>query len=166
MFRTLTVIGALSAGAAQADIEVTFRDGAPKDTFRIEHTGGCALPSVSLLIDLAPSPAGLIFDVSEAGGGVEVFQPFEVTQGADLIAGVSAIKDGDQSVQLDLGPMPAQATIAFTTDLDDTIGAREITVSGAEIAGARIVLGTELEVIEGVFDNTGLARVAVNDCLS
>lgn len=52
-------------GAAQANILVTFDEGAPKDRFTIENTGACAVSSGEILLDLAPSNGQLIFDVTE-----------------------------------------------------------------------------------------------------
>ena len=57
-------------------------------------------------------------------------------------------------------------TLAFTIDLDDKIGQREITVSGAEIAGAKVMLQTDTDVLEGTFDAKGNAVIAVLGCMS
>lgn len=159
-------VAAMFGSAAPADVVVTFRDGAPKDRFEITNTGDCPVPAVSVLIDLATSPSGLIFDVTGEGVGVEVFQPFEVVSGGDFIGGASSLTDGDQRLQLDLLGLPAGQTVAFTTDLDDTLGGQEITVSGSEIAGARVILGDALAVAEGVFDDQGRAVVPQAGCLS
>ena len=164
--RATCLFALLLAGPAAADLEVTFRDGAPKDRFSITNSGTCDLSAMSVLIDLSSSPAGLIFDVTPQGQGVEVYQPLEVTSGAMFIDGISTVRDGDQWVQLDLSGLPAQAFVTVTSDLDDTIGAREITVSGAEIAGARVIIGTAYESTESVFDETGVAIVRLPSCLS
>lgn len=63
--------------AAIADLTVSFRDGAPKDRFTLSYDGVCALDDLDVQIDLGTAPAGLIFDTSGAGAGVEVFQPLE-----------------------------------------------------------------------------------------
>ena len=62
--RATCLFALLLAGPAAADLEVTFRDGAPKDRFSITNSGTCDLSAMSVLIDLSSSPAGLIFDVT------------------------------------------------------------------------------------------------------
>ena len=57
-------------------------------------------------------------------------------------------------------------TLAFTIDLDDTIGQREITVSGVEISGTKVMLWTDTEMLEGTFDAKGNAVIAVPGCMS
>jgi len=166
MFRSLLITLSLFAGPAFADVTVTFQDGAPKDRFSITNDGTCALPPISVLIDLSSSPAGLIFDVTAQGGGVEVFQPLEITAGSEFIDAVSTVGDGDQTVQFDLRAFPVGSTVRFTADLDDTIGATEITVSGSEIAGARVFLGTEFDVIDSAFDDAGRAVIPLAPCVS
>ena len=63
---------------AQADIRVLFREGAPKDSFELRNTGGCALGPMELIVDLNGSAGSLIFDTQAQGPGVEVYQPFEL----------------------------------------------------------------------------------------
>ena len=50
------------------------------------------------------------------------------------------VTDGQSTLRLEIGTLPAQAAITFTIDVDDTLGQREITVAGAEIAGATVTL--------------------------
>lgn len=164
--KPLILAAVLTASMANADIEVTFRDGAPKDTFTIIYSDSCESNPMSVSIDLEPSPAGLIFDVSGAGAGVEVFQPFEVTQGGDLIVDADAVLDGDQFLTLYMAPMGQGDRVSFTIDLDDTGGGREITVSGAEIAGATVTVSTAGAFSRAAFDDTGRAVVALSGCLS
>ena len=151
----------ICAGTAQADIVVEFRDGAPKDRFTITNDSPCATGAiVGLSLDLVTAPAGVIFDVTGAGAGVEVFQPFEVIQGANYLLSVSDTMNGDQFLSLLLADMPAGAQVAFTLDLDDTSGGREITVHGSEIAGALALLTTTSDSLAAEFDETGVARIA------
>ena len=154
------------ATTAAADLTVTFRDGTPKDLFVISNPAACATGPFALTFDLYPSPAGLIFDVTGDGAGVKVFQPFEVTAGADFINAVSPVADGDQILTLDLADLPSGAEVRFTIDLDDTAGAREITVSGSEIAGALALVTTDVGLTEDAFDDTGTATVAMDACQS
>lgn len=162
----LILVFCLTATTAQANIAVRFDEGAPKDSFTITNTGACRDTPLSVSIDLQPSPAGLIFDVTGAGAGVEVFQPFEVTAGSDLVVGSDPILDGDQFLTLYVAPMEQGDVVSFTIDLDDTGGGREITVSGAEIAGATVTVSTAGAFARAAFDDTAQALVVMPDCLS
>ncbi|WP_370401702.1 aggregation factor core [Sulfitobacter sp. JB4-11] len=156
----------LSATAAAADLTVRFEEGAPKDRFTLTNTGDCALPAMVVTLDLGTAPAGLIFDVTGAGAGVQVFQPFEVVAGADALIEVPRVLDGDTAVRLRLSGLAAGADVAFTVDVDDTGGGREITVTGSEIAGAslRVALGGGMQ--SGVMDATARATVPLDACTS
>ncbi|MDB2407531.1 aggregation factor core [Jannaschia sp.] len=149
----------LAATPAAADVVVTFDEGAPKDRFTIALEGDCALQSETVVIDLAPAPAGLIFDVTGSGAGIEVFQPFELATGQ--LARMPEVRDGDRAVSLEVTLAPSEA-VAFTIDVDDTVSARGITVSGAEIAGAVVRVGAA----EGRFGEDAVARVEMAACLS
>ena len=152
------------ATTVQADIVVRFVESAPKDRFVIENTGTCATGPAQITIDLKPAPVGLIFDTTAAGAGVEVFQPFEVALGAEMLDGAVLPTDGDTAVTLDLNNLGPRSTFAFTVDVDDT-GERselgQIRVSDAEIAGAQVMVnGTT-----AAFDGTATATVPMA-CLS
>lgn len=166
----LTILTCLAAATlatpAMADINVRFLEGAPTDRFVFEATGDCALEDVRLTIDLSGSDAGLIFDTTPSGAGVEVFQPFVLVAGADLVTDTSGVVDGDQRLTLDVARLDPGAQIAFTIDVDDTIGAREITVSGAEIAGASAQLEIGGEVLTAPFTANATAQIAHNGCRS
>lgn len=123
-----------------ADVHVKFIEGAPKDRFEILNFGTCDLEAADLTIDFAASNAGLIFDVTNSGAGVEVFQPFEVTAGAQYLRSLPTISDGDQRATLSMIGLERNETIAFTIDVDDTNGSREITVTDGEIRGAKVSL--------------------------
>jgi len=135
----------LMASPCLADLQVQFREGAPKDRFTVTNKGACTIESAQITIDLSGSTGGLIFDVTEAGSGVEVFQPFVVVAGSKHFVSLPEVKDGDQIVSLNLADFGANKSIAFTIDVDDTAGAREITVSGSEMQGATVtaVLGSQ-----------------------
>ncbi len=153
-----------AAPMAHADITVTFVEGAPKDQFIIATDEACALPPFSLTIDLTSSAAGLIFDVTDAGAGVEVFQPLTLTTGADQVTALSTLTDGDQYLSLDIASLTANSPITFTTDLDDTIDQRAITVTGAEIAGATVRLTQMDGVISADFGATAAASIPTTQC--
>lgn len=158
--------GLLMAGSAQADIIVDFRDGAPKDRITITNAAACATGPVTVTLDLGQAPAGLIFDVTNAGAGVEVFQPVEVVAGADLMVALSEVRDGDQTLTVTLRDLAVGGQVALTVDLDDTGGGREITVSGSEIAGAMVTVSGDTAMGQGAFDETGQARVILASCTS
>ncbi|WP_299727600.1 hypothetical protein [uncultured Tateyamaria sp.] len=149
----------LATPAVAGDLTVTFRDGAPKDRFTISYDGSCAADAMQVAIDLGTAPAGLIFDITSAGAGVEVFQPLEWVVGR---ARTSTVTDGDTVVRLDLDALAPGAMLAFTVDIDDTTSSRQITVDGSEMAGATLrAVGQE-----ALFDATGTARLSLPPCLS
>ena len=166
----LPILSCLAAATlalpAFADINVRFMEGAPTDRFIFTAAGDCPLEGVRLTIDLSGSSAGLIFDTTPSGAGVEVFQPFVLVAGADMVTGTSGVVDGDQRLTLDVARLDPGAQIAFTIDVDDTIGAREITVSGAEITGAAAQLDIDGEVLTAPFNANAATQIVYNGCSS
>ncbi|QIE43108.1 aggregation factor core (plasmid) [Rhodobacteraceae bacterium SC52] len=161
------VVVALSLSAAtsaQADLLVTFTEGAPKDSFRILNTGNCTLKDVKIVVDLSTSVGGLIFDVTEQGEGVEVFQPFDLTQGSDALISTPTVSDGQSVVEFDVSEFREGRAIAFTIDVDDTIGTRQITVSGSEIEGGMVSLVKGNTVQSGTFSANAKAEVQLSGC--
>ncbi|MEM8632540.1 MAG: aggregation factor core [Pseudomonadota bacterium] len=152
---------------ALADITVRFTESAPKDRFTITNTAECALPAGEIAIDLSTAPAGLIFDVSASGAGVEVFQPLEIVEGAETLRSVTAVTDGDERVVLDHAGLPAGGKLSFTIDVDDTRGVElgQIRVSGGEILGATAELPGTTDR-SATFDRDGLATIETDGCLS
>jgi hypothetical protein len=150
----------LLAAPALADLRVEFREGAPKDRFVVVNDGVCALPAQVVSIDLGPSAGRLIFDTTGAGAGVEVFQPLDVTDGAAFLAVQPSARDGQTRLDLSLKALPAGARVELTTDLDDTVGQRAITVSGSEITGA--VLTTASATAQ--FDASASATLPMPGC--
>lgn len=162
----LAIFGAISASPAFADIQVDFIEGAPKDRFVISNNGKCDLGASKITIDLAGSAGRLIFDVTDQGEGVEVFQPFELVSGSDALAGLPTVRDGDKAVVLNLKKLAAGNQISFTIDVDDTNGAREITVSNAEIEGASVSHEYGGNSYSGVFSNKSKAILQTAKCES
>jgi len=160
----LAVAALVCATSAHADLAVRFSEGAPKDRFSLTNTADCALGPAQITVDLGTAPAGLIFDVSASGAGVEVFQPFEVVSGAQNLATLPKVTDGDTAVTLNLKGLAAGETVAFTIDIDDTGGGREITVSGSEIAGASVRMTGAMQ--QGVFNSDARAVVPAAPCSS
>lgn len=158
-------LACLISGPSFADLQVQFIEGAPKDRFVITNYGGCAVESAEFKIDFTGTSAGLIFDVTGDGAGVEVFQPFDVTSGAKFLKSEPEITDGDQVAVLQFAGFEQSQSIEFTIDVDDTAGAREITVSDDEIRGAvvSVTIGgkefaAEMETNAKVLVGTGLCQ--------
>lgn len=156
----------LAVSSAAADVQVQFTEGAPKDRFTISNTGACALGPVDVTIDLSGSNAGLVFDVTGRGAGVEVFQPFELTSGSALLSSYSEVLDGDNSITLSLIDLPADQSLVFTIDVDDTLGAVQTTVSRSEISGAGIRVKSQMAEVTGTFDASSVATAPYQACIS
>lgn len=165
--RTISLAAGLViiAPMAMADVTVSFIESAPKDRFVITNTS-CATGPLEITIDLRPSAGALIFDVTSAGAGVEVFQPFELVAGGSLVTNAPAVQDGDQVLALEIAGLGTGSEVAFTIDLDDTIQSREITVAGTEILGAKALLTYGGMQTEGIFDETATAIIPWRDCSS
>ncbi|MDJ0822326.1 MAG: aggregation factor core [Paracoccaceae bacterium] len=151
------------SGTATAELDVRFVEGAPKDRFVFANAGDCAMGQATILLDLSGSAAGLIFDTTGSGAGVEVFQPLEIVAGAEQLVSPPVVKDGDTRAVLHLRGLAPGQSVAFTIDVDDTAGGREITVSGSEILGAFVVLTASTETRAG-FDQSGRAVVPMPAC--
>lgn len=154
----------IAVGSAQADLVATFDEGAPKDRFTFQNVGNCTIENATLTLDLSGSAAGLIFDVTNSGAGVEVFQPFELVAGEAALQGQPIVRDGDTKIELKLLKLATQQAIAFTIDVDDTMGGREITVSDSEIKGAKVFLAGTGKSVSGEFSNAAKTRLELPDC--
>ena len=140
--------------ASHADVKVTFNEGAPKDRFTFQNIGDCPLPAATVVLDLTGSAGKLVFDVTGTGAGVEVFQPFELVSGKDSVTQSSAVKDGDKTLSLTLSGLAQGDSVAFTIDVDDTLGARESTVNTEEISGAMATVQFGATMTTATFDGT------------
>ena len=167
-FRPTSTLLAIALGLAAlpafASIGVSFTESAPKDRFEITNLATCDVVATDVVIDLGASAAGLIFDVTGAGAGVEVFQPFELVAGADALAAVPKVADGDTQVVLSIRRLAPGKRIAFTIDVDDTIGPRGIMVSGSEIQGAVVRVAAAGTSTSGRFSSQGKAVVQTPPC--
>jgi hypothetical protein len=159
---TLLVSSLALTTPVAADIVVRFDESAPKDRFTITNTGNCALPLTSVTIDLTGSAAGLIFDVTGSGAGVNVFQPFELVAGEQYVTALPEVRDGDRAISLRLTGLGPNQRVAFTIDVDDTAGATESMISGSEINGATVRAGDA----SGTFDANNTATVKLPACTS
>lgn len=163
----LIAAGLICASTANADgLLVQFADGAPKDSLTLSNMG-CPIREATIVFDLRDTPAGLIFDVTAAGAGVEVFQPVEVMQG-DVV--VSPVADGGQVLHLYVPHLPTGDSIRLTADLDDTTSGRQITVNGSEMIGAKVSISYGNTAQTSAFNADGIANVALpatsDGCLS
>ena len=166
MFKLIPFILALTATTALADLTLRFDEGAPKDRFTLTNTGDCPLPAMQVTLDLGTAPSGLIFDVTGAGAGVEVFQPFELVAGAEFLSDTPTVLDGDSAIALNLRGLAPLQTVAFTIDVDDTGGGREITVSGSEIAGATLKATIGGKGSTAAFTKGAIAALSMDNCTS
>ncbi|OIQ46280.1 MAG: aggregation factor core protein MAFp3, isoform C [Roseobacter sp. MedPE-SW] len=125
---------------ALADVKVSFIEGAPKDRFVIANSGHCDLASTIVRIDLSTAASGLVFDVTDSGAGVEVYQPFDLVSGKQVVQHYSEIADGDTTVTLELDHLASGQSVEFTIDIDDTSGRIETIIAGNEILGAEVTV--------------------------
>ncbi|NRA98580.1 MAG: aggregation factor core [Rhodobacteraceae bacterium] len=154
----------LTASAANADLRIVFDEGAPKDAFQFVNTGACPLTDAAIQLDLTPSQGKLIFDVTASGGGVEVFQPFEIVEGEDALKSLPTVRDGQTELTLEIASLAPDAAIRFTIDVDDTLGAREITVSDTEISGATVAIVQGSATATATFTDAAQAQLAFESC--
>ncbi|PWQ98162.1 aggregation factor core [Leucothrix pacifica] len=141
---SLSVFCAVSA--AQANVDVYFSEGAPKDRFIITNQGECDLNALTVTFDLSTSQGKLIFDITGSGAGVEVFQPFEVTEGSLRLAPGTSVKDGDSSLSVAIKSLKTNEQASFTIDVDDTLTVSDrgmIIVSGSEVSGGEVELAID-----------------------
>ena len=84
--------------------------------------------------------------------------------GADVLTEMPEVRDGDRKVLLNIGELAQDAEVAFTIDVDDTIKAREITVTDAEIIGATVRIALKGETFSGPFSGDSIATVTLPGC--
>ncbi len=177
MFRRAILSAALTLAAATAGagetaqsttgtaaLAVAFHEGAPKDRFVFRNAGSCDLEGMDITLDLSTSASGIIFDVTGTGAGVEVFQPFEIISGKAFVASQPSVGDGDTRLTLRLNSLPAGKEVAFTIDVDDTGGTREITVSDSEMRGATASVQTASWAASEAFLQTADLNLALPAC--
>ncbi|MFY0610882.1 MAG: DUF3095 family protein [Hyphomicrobiaceae bacterium] len=121
------LFGISSASATEhTSVVITFKESAPKDRFEVRNDGDCSVKPMRLRIDLAASQGRLVFDPTASGAGVKVFQPFEVTDGRQMISQLPSVRDGDDKLNLQFESLPPKSTFAFTIDVDDTLVESEL----------------------------------------
>jgi len=156
------------SATAQADIEVRFSEGAPKDRFTISNQGKCSIKNMTVDLDLSKSRGKLIFDITAEGAGVEVFQPFEVTEGKLTLASGKAVKDGDSGLSLLIASLEPSERVSFTIDVDDTLPVSAlgmIRVAGSEIQGGIVSVRTAaMKPATAAFNTNSTAVVKLAKC--
>ncbi|WP_170507793.1 aggregation factor core [Ruegeria arenilitoris] len=160
----IATLGLFAATSLQAGVQIRFIEGAPKDRFVLTNVGACEVDASTLKIDLSQSAGRLIFDVTEKGAGVEVFQPLEIVEGVDALRQLPLVVDGQNTIELEIAALAAGDKLAFTIDVDDTIGQREITVTGSEIEGATVSYADAVETKTATFSSDAVVNVATKDC--
>jgi len=155
---------------AWADLVVSFEEAAPKDRFVIENQSGCGLKNLTLTLDLRASEAGLLFDTTPGGAGINVAQPFEVASGFDFVQSISPVTDGDRVATIQLSQLPVKQRVVLTVDVDDSLEISpmgQTMISGSEILGAAVSLSVDRgQPSNGRFDGNGEARTKLKDCLN
>ncbi|MEP5758375.1 MAG: hypothetical protein ABJ327_03490 [Litoreibacter sp.] len=150
---------------ANADIEVRFIEGTPKDQFEIVNTADCDLGPATIEIDMSESAGGLYFDTADGGTGIEEFQPFELVTGTTVLD--HDVSDGSTSIQLNLGGLPSGDMVAFVIDVDDTLrhgSLGQSQVAGSEIAGTSVRVTLSDKIALGVIDNLNRGTVRITNC--
>ncbi len=151
---------------AQANVEISFFESAPKDRFVFKNTGKCNLQNISLEFDLSKSSGRLIFDTTATGAGVEVFQPFEVTEGSIKLN--APVKDGDSKLSLLIANLDSGKSASFTIDVDDTLLKSElgkIRISDSEIQNGMVKISLiNHKTSSAIFGSDSKAVIQLVDC--
>lgn len=161
---TAIAVATMFGSPSVADVKVAFFEGAPKDRFVLTNSGIFELTGVEVTVNLAGSDSGLIFDITEGGSGVEVFQPFQIASGRDLLSETPKVRDGDKSVTLRLDKFGQGQLVVFTIDVDDTGGNRETTVSNGEIRGATATVATSTATFSRSFEGLSQTSTSIPGC--
>ena len=88
---------------------VRFEEDAPKDRFVVTNKGGWTFGCGVLVIDLATSPRGLLFDTVRGGAGENVAQPLEIALAENLDVTIAPISDSSQSAKVSFSGFPPHA---------------------------------------------------------
>lgn len=158
MMKTALTISlfALAAPATAQDLIVQFADGAAKDHISFEATD-CHLSNAMVMLDLAGSAGGLIFDTTPNSDSTDIYQPVEITSGYGAL---SPVRDGDKRLQILVHTLPSGEALRLSADLDDTQSAgHEVTANGSDMAGASIRVALADRVLKGTFDAAGTATI-------
>lgn len=150
---------------AFADINLRFIESAPKDRFIIKNDD-CTLSQVDVQIDLSESVGALIFDVTDAGAGVEVFQPVEIQSGTVT---ADPVTDGDQQLSFTINAFEAGSQVVISADLDDVLtdsDLGQIRVAGNELAGTVVRISIDGQSQQAIFSASSNAVTIPHACTS
>ena len=163
-------LAAHAAPACAHEISMVFTESAPRDRFEIRNDASVGQGIQRLALDLSPSAGQLIFDTTEGGTGVDVFQPFRIEPGEAQLKGSPVVQDGSDRLTLDFTRFEPGQRFRFSIDVDDQLTASDlgqIRVSGREMEGALLTAvfgprgdaGTELQArVDG--NNRARAKAA------
>jgi len=73
-------------------------------------------------------------------------------------------RPGDQRITLNLTSLPIKQSIAFTIDVDDTAGTREITVADGEMSGTTVSLHVADKTYTAVIETGAQVTLESPDC--
>ncbi|MEM1365763.1 MAG: hypothetical protein AAGH82_08430 [Pseudomonadota bacterium] len=153
-------------------INARFIEGAPTDRFEIENASANGWSISSATFDLSQTPAGLVFDTEDGGGGLEVFQPFKAAESSAKLGGISGLTDGGTTLILNFTSFAPGETFAFTIDIDDSLensARRQTQVVGSEIEGVSLRASAARAdgrsiVVEGVFATDASVNASTSEC--
>lgn len=148
-------------------VTVSFGESAPRDRMTIVNDASASVTLSLIEIDLSNSAGGVIFDTLDGGAGVEVFQDFQVESGEAALTSEPVVDDGANQLSLSFDSFEPGESFVFSIDVDDQLtdsDLGQIQVSGAELAGAEVVITTaEGEEATAVFDTASTAEF-ISDC--
>jgi hypothetical protein len=130
---------AQAAPGCVREVSLVFTESAPRDRFEIRNDSSPGQRIQRLTLDLSPSAGRLIFDTTEGGTGVEVFQPFRTEPGEARLSRLPVVDDGSDRITLDFTRFEPGQRFRFSIDVDDrltTSDLGQIRVSGREMEGA------------------------------
>jgi hypothetical protein len=161
------ITGPAAHAACTVSVDISFREGAPRDRFTIANTSSSA-SIASVELDLDGSAGRLVFDTVEGGTGVEVFQPYRSESGDAGLIGAPVVADGATALALQFEQFGPGQSYTFSIDVDDRLTRSDmgqIMVSGREIEGAMVTVGLRdatgaIVRRRAAFDDDSAARIA------
>jgi hypothetical protein len=136
-------LSALAAPACAHDVSLVFLESAPRDRFEIRNDSSLGQRVQRVTLDLAGSAGRLIFDTTEGGAGVNVFQPFRVESGDAQLDKTPVVQDGSERLDLVFTRFESGERFAFSIDVDDRLTSSDlgqIRIAGAELKGALLTV--------------------------
>lgn len=149
-----------------------FIEGAPTDRFIFTNESDAGWSISRLELELGSSTSNLIFDTTDQGAGVDVFQPFKSETGSAALLSQPTVDDGDQRLELVFSHFKPSESFQFTIDLDDQLSDSDlgqIRISDSEIQGATVQINVvsdtgQTTTLSAEFDQSSALRVVGNGC--